>query len=87
MRKRDSISYLRLTRTGINLDAFLERLDLNKEKKQKGNRRFDEPPVPLKWRRWEKDPVMAPNSYPPQRRRKVLYELYKINIKKVLTRH
>ena len=72
-------------------------------KKKRGTGGLGQPPIPLMRRRWGKDPVMAPGSFPPKGgdggkdllmapgsfppKGKVLDKLYKINIKEVLIRH
>ena len=72
-------------------------------KRKRGTGGLGQPPIPLMRRRWGKDPVMAPGSFPPKggdggkdpvispgsfpSNEKVLYKLYKINIKEVLIQY
>jgi hypothetical protein len=51
-----------------------------KNKRETGG--LDKPPVSPMWRRWRKDPVMAPNAFPPKEGEKYCMNYIKLVLKK-----
>ena len=51
-------------------------------KKKRGTGGLGQPPIPLMWRRWGEDPVMAPGSFPPKGGEKYYTNYIKLILKR-----